>query len=223
MMQRMKENLKNLRLEFEKENTYFSVCCQHYALILVCCQHYALILICCQHYALILDGDDNYSVFGYGYEHRRHSRRRSRSLMRRWHKTCFLAARTLHISFILPPAPVVTQGLIAPVRCLKALRCFLSASFKDPSHPRQCSHAHILARSYHEAADMRSWGHGAWRHESLGRGLHYLLLMCRVHNLSSLVSKNSLKKFWKLLARKERLIWMVFLGKSFYELTSFCS
>ena len=104
----MKENLKNLRLEFEKENTYFSVCCQHYALILVCCQHYALILICCQHYALILDGDDNYSVFGYGYEHRRHSRRRSRSLMRRWHKTCFLAARTLHISFILPPAPVVT-------------------------------------------------------------------------------------------------------------------
>ena len=72
------------------------------------------------------------------------------------------------------PAPVVTLGLIAPVRCLKALgRCFLSASFKDPSHPRQCSHAHILARSYHEAADMRSWGHGAWRHESLGRGLHY--------------------------------------------------
>ena len=180
MMQRMKENLKNLRLEFEKENTYFSVCCQHYALILVCCQHYALILICCQHYALILDGDDNYSVFGYGYEHRRHSRRRSRSLMRRWHKTCFLAARTLHISFILPPAPapVVTQGLNAPVRCLKALRCFLSASFKDPSHPRQCSHAHILVRSYHETAVMRSWGHGAWRHESLGRGLHYTNVSC---------------------------------------------
>ena len=107
----------------------------------------------------LLFGNDNYSVFGYGYEHRRHSRRQSRSLMWGWHKTCFLAARMLHISFILPPAsaPVVTPGLTTPVQIL-ASECFLSAALKDPSHSdhRQCSHAHTLPRSYNQAADMRS-------------------------------------------------------------------
>ena len=52
----------------------------------------------------LFECDDNYSVFGYGYEHGRHSGTRRRRLMWVRHKTWFLALTsltTLHISFIL--------------------------------------------------------------------------------------------------------------------------
>ena len=153
----------------------------------------------------LLFDDDNYSVFGYGYEHRRHSRRQSRSLMRGWHKTCFLAARMLHISFILPPASVVTLGLTTPVQIL-ASECFLSAVLKDPSHSdhRQCSHAHTLPRSYNQAADMRSQ---IWpQHDVMAR-----VTVCS-YSIMCLV-------LWKAKSWKFKYEWYLwFLGKSFYEL-----
>ena len=84
------------------------------------------------------------------------SRRQSRSLMRGWHKTCLLAASTLHISFILPPpAPVVTPGQ-ARYTCPDPEYSFLSAASQASislgldNIPTPTHH-----KSYHQA-DMRS-------------------------------------------------------------------
>ena len=55
-------------------------------------------------WGFLFECDDNYSVFGYGYEHGRHSGARRRRLMWARHKTWILALTsltTLHISFIL--------------------------------------------------------------------------------------------------------------------------
>ena len=107
------------------------------------------------------------------------SRRQSPSLMRGWHKTCLLAASTLHISFIPGPSSGSGghpgPGSLHLSRFTMLLICSLSSIHL--TRPRQCSHAHtpqeLSSSGWHEISDLTA----AWRHGHDQAGSVQLYLM----------------------------------------------
>lgn len=134
------------------------------------------------------------------------SRRQSRSL------TQNLFVGSQHASHLIYPPSLRLRWsprarLTTPVQIQARSRMLLICSLSSIhlTRPRQCSHAHtpeeLSSQGWHEIWDLTA----AWRHGH-DQAL-YSATSWRVNNLSSPVSK---KKFWQVLARKERLIWMVF-------------
>ena len=173
----------------------------------------------------LLFGDDNYSVFGYGYEHRRHSRLSTPEPKSDARLTQNLFVGSQHASHLIYPPSSGSGGHPGPGSLhLSRSRIQLlirSLSSIHLTRPRQYSHAHtpqeLSSSGWHEISYLTA----AWRHG------HDQARSNSPHGVSTikvlLFPRKSFGKFW--LERKDSFEWYFlntfFVGKSFYGLTSF--